>query len=378
MYLDRVPRLIAYHDTWMSIDPIHGCPYHCAYCVLRYGDKTGERPQVIASPEETLRQLVQHPFFRPGITPLAIGNETDMLHPRNHAYLIDLLRTFQAAGITNSISLITKTPLKDETLQEIRELDRLRILFYLSYSGLGQPFEPGFRDEDFRANFSKVKQFGFPIVHYWRPLLPENTTPAAITRMLEFVSAVADASIIIGLKLHPELSEIINRSGVIHIPDAYLNQYGEWLEASVIDDIFAAATQICPDYPIYRHGSCALARVLSRANHTATIYQPEVCLPSHCPSAQREICTSGRSVPGDDQVEALLQSIGREAPFHYAAECLVIDEKFTQEEFIYLLHRLNYPVKVQQIEYQNIYRGSIFADQQGANHLVYVNHVREA
>lgn len=373
MYLDRVPRLISYHDTWMSIDPIHGCPYQCAYCVLRYGDKTGVRPQVIASPEETLKQLTQHPFFRPGITPLAIGNETDILHPLNKDYLIDLLGIFQAGGITNPISLITKTPLQNETLENIRKLDRLRIVFYLSYSGLGNHHEPGFRDENFRENFIRVKQWGFPIVHYWRPLLPENTTSDAIIRMLEFVSTVADASVVIGLKLHPELSKIINGSGGIRIPQDYLDKYGEWLEASAIDEIFATANRICPDYPIYRHGSCALARVLSKPNHTATIYQKDICLPSHCPMTQRNVCTSHRTVPNKDQVTLLLQSIGRNPPFQYSEDCIAIDDTFTQEEFIYLLHVLNYPVKVQQIEYQNIYRGSIFSSQPETNNLMYAN-----
>lgn len=367
MYLDRVPRLISYHDTWMSIDPIHGCPYQCHYCVLRYGDKTGVRPQVIAPPEETLKQLTEHPFFRSGITPLAIGNETDMLHPLNCDYLVELLATFQSAGITNSISLITKTPLKEEVLEKIQKLDRLKVLFYLSYSGLGKKFEPGFRDENFRANFIKVKQFGFPIIHYWRPLLPENTTKDAILRMLEFVSAVADASIICGLKLHPALNKIIQGSGVIRIPDNRLDKFGEWLETSALDEILSLAGSFCPDYPIYRHGSCALAYVLSHPNYTATIYQRDICLPSHCPTLQRGICASAQSIPQREAVENLLQSIGKDSSISYLEDCIAIDDDFTQEEFIYALHVLNYPIKVQKLNYQNIYRGSIFAHRSRTN-----------
>jgi DNA repair photolyase len=368
MYLDRIPRLISYHDTWMSIDPIHGCPYHCKYCVLRYGDKTGVRPQVIASPEETLKQLLGHPFFRSGITPLAIGNETDMLHPLNSAYLIELLSILQSEGITNSISLITKTPLHDGVLDKIRKFESLKILFYLSYSGLGKNLEPGFSDENFRTNFLRVKQHGFPIIHYWRPLLPENTTTEAIHTMLEFVSGIADASIICGLKLHPELSKIINTSRSIHIPDYYMDKHGEWLETAVLDGILAMAKQVCPDYPIYRHGSCALAYVLSRPNHTATIYQKEICLPSRCPARQRGICSSSQHVPHSDRVIALLRSMGRNSHFHYAVDSITIEDDFTQEEFIYMLHVLNYPIKVKQVDYQNIYRGSIFGDQPGLNH----------
>jgi len=369
MYLDRVPRLISYHDTWMSIDPIHGCPYHCAYCVLRYGDKVGVRPQVIASPEETLKQLTQHPFFRPGKTPLAIGTETDMFHPFNRDYLINLLSMFQTGGITNPISLITKAPIQNETLEKIHELDHLRVILYLSYSGLGNTYEPGFRDEDFRANFSKVKHWGFPIIHYWRPLLPENTTPDAIVHMLEFVSSISNASAITGLKLHPELNKILSAGKIIPIPEQYKQRTGEWLDDSVLDRIHATAKKICPNYPIYRHGSCSLAYVLAQPNHTATVYQTDICLPSQCPAAQRKICMNQRNIPKRQTVQSALRSIGRDSTFNYEEGAIFIDNRFTQEEFIYLLHSLIYPLKVRQIEYQNIYRGTIFADQPGADNI---------
>jgi hypothetical protein len=240
-------------------------------------------------------------------------------------------------------------------------------MFYLSYSGLGNDFEPGFRDQDFRENFTKVKHLGFPIVHYWRPLLPENTTQDAIFRMLQFVSTVANASIIIGLKLHPALSKILNNPGGIDIPENYLDKYGEWLEISAMDTIFATARKVCPDYPIYRHGSCALACVLSRPNYTATTYQKEICLPSHCPTTQREICYGNQSIPKSDEVGALLRLMKKNSSFEYAKDCITISGRFTQEEFIYMLHVLNYPIQVERLDYQNIYRGSIFARQQGLN-----------
>src|SRR5205823_6091167 len=97
------------------------------------------------------------------------------------------------AGVSNPVILITKAPLSDVTLMRVRAVSGLRIVLFLSYSGLGRRFEPNFTDEQLRDNFRVARRHSFPVVHYWRPLLPENTTLPAIQRMLSFVSSAADA-----------------------------------------------------------------------------------------------------------------------------------------------------------------------------------------
>ena len=106
MFADRTYRLISYHDTWISLDPIQGCPYECVYCVLRHAGNTGiKKPRQVVSPKETVERLLRYPFFVKGSTYLAIGNETDMLHPRNCDYLILLLSEMSIAGIDKPNSL---------------------------------------------------------------------------------------------------------------------------------------------------------------------------------------------------------------------------------------------------------------------------------
>jgi len=138
MFLDRQHRLLSYHDTWLSLDPIRGCPYRCSYCVLRHAGATGTSPIQSASPQKCVQELVKHPFFVPTQTPLAIGNETDMLHPRNCDYLLNLLAEIKAVGVNNSISLITKAPLSKETLDSIRRISGNQIRFFRKVS----PFLP--------------------------------------------------------------------------------------------------------------------------------------------------------------------------------------------------------------------------------------------
>ena len=260
MLLDLQKRLFAYYDTWMSVDPIQGCPYSCAYCVLRYSGTTGTVPVQLLPPKECVNRLLVEKFYVPGFTPLAVGNETDMLHSKNVDYLVSLLSEMQCAKITNPIILITKAPLSDKVMRRIRSVDQLKVVFFLSYSGLGPRFEPGFSDEQLRRNFVLVRSHGFPLIHYWRPLLPENTTDEAIREMLLFASANADASVFIGLKLHPELSRVITADGIVTLPERLQHEKGEWLQPEMVSKIYREARKVCPDFPLYRHASCALSQ----------------------------------------------------------------------------------------------------------------------
>jgi len=367
MYADRVPRIISYHDTWISVDPVHGCPYQCAYCVLRHSNNTGVHPKMLVSPDECVCQLLNYPYFVLGRTPLAIGNETDMFHPLNREYLIELLLVLQSANVKNPISLITKAPLDDEFLGRIRAIKGLTIVFFLSYSGLGPAFEPTFTDRQFRENFRHVKAHGFPLLHYWRPLVPSNTSTAQIRDMLAFISTVAGASVITGLKLHPELSAVLAQGSCISIPNHLMNAHGEWLEPGVVENIYLEANRLCPDYPLYRHTSCALAHAIAHPSHTATVFRKDICPSSHCPTTQRVICESGRVIPSETSIAAALSRLGRGPSFKRLSDRIVINDVVNQEEFSYLLHTLNYPLEVKAIQFYNLYRGDIHRNQRETN-----------
>ena len=364
MFEDRIHRLISYHDTWISLDPVLGCPYSCVYCVLRHSEHTGiTNPQQKFSPRECVEHLLRYPFFAIGKTHIAIGNETDMLHPRNRKYLLELLKEMSIYKINNPIILITKAPLSDNILSRIRTIKGINPIFFLSYSGLGQSHEPNFTDRQFRRNFSLVKQNEFPLVHYWRPLLPKNSSIEAVKEMLSFVSQIADASVFIGLKIHPELTRVITKEGVISVPQELVKQTGEWLSPEVIHRIYNEAKDICPEYPLYRHTSCALAYVLRRPNHTGTIYRKDICLPSHCPGSQRQVCKEAFQIPNKKEIARILSVLNREISFERYSNKILIKGDVNQEEFAFLLHNLNCPIEVNKIKMQNLYHGDIYKGQ---------------
>jgi DNA repair photolyase len=366
MFADRKYRPLTYHDTWMSLDPIRGCPFSCGYCVLRHSGSVGTRPIREVEPDECVRQLLGHPFFVPGFTPIAIGNETDMFHDLNVDYLVRLLADIRMAGIDNPIVLITKARLTDQKLAAVRQVGEQRVILFLSYSGLtgiGRHFEPNFTDDQLRENFLAARRSGFRVVHFWRPLLPENTTDDAIRQMLTFVPGLAEASVFVGLKLHPELTERVVSDGRIDVPVELRYKYGEWLEPEVVARIYEHAASLCPDHPLYRHSSCALAKVLSRPNHTATVFREDICPPSHCPAAQRKVCEGSRVVPDVEAIQTALRALNRPIRFERHPGRVVIHDQVSQEEFAYLLHNLNCPLEVQRVMMLNLYHGNIFSNQ---------------
>jgi len=241
--------------------------------------------------------------------------------------------------------------------------DEPQIIFFLSYSGLGPDYEPNFTDEQLRANFALVKAAGFPLVHYWRPLLPKNTTSEAIWKMLSFVSVIADATVFTGLKLHPELTEAINRGKVIRIPVSMRDQAGEWLMEETVIHIYREASRICPTYKLYRHTSCALACIRHQPNHTATVFRGDICPSSHCPDEQRGVCRNACRIPTLEEISAALRVLGKNVRFVRTPECVVIKTRVSQEQYAFLLHQLKCPLKFDGVHMQNIYHGDIFKGQ---------------
>ena len=174
-----------------------------------------------------------------------------MFHSLNQDYLLQLLAEIRDSEIKNPLILVTKGPLTEQVLERIRGIGELKLLFFLSYSGLPRHFEPNFARETLQRNFELTKTYGFSTIHYWRPLLPDNTTPQAIREMLSFSSSNADSVVFTGLKLHPKLTRSIMQGTAMSIPAELHDKTGEWLSHEVVDSIYHVAGEICPGFSIY-------------------------------------------------------------------------------------------------------------------------------
>ncbi|MDT3442926.1 hypothetical protein QOZ89_25525 [Pseudofrankia sp. BMG5.37] len=75
--------IVGYRKSGLSLNHIIGCPLDCGYCVRHFwGNFEAKTPQLLCSTDEAIEQLVGHPAFRPGVTPLQLFNKaTDPFLP---------------------------------------------------------------------------------------------------------------------------------------------------------------------------------------------------------------------------------------------------------------------------------------------------------
>ena len=64
MNTNRAVPLIAQHVSWLSMDPLLGCPAQCSYCYLHPLGLTKSKPHEYIPPEQAYRSLLNHPHFK--------------------------------------------------------------------------------------------------------------------------------------------------------------------------------------------------------------------------------------------------------------------------------------------------------------------------
>jgi hypothetical protein len=120
----------------------------------------------------------------------------------SRTYLAGLLEALVAASVPNTIVLITKCRIPDGTIETIKAARAagLRVLVYLSYSGLDSAIEVGIRHEQLVANFPALTAAGIPVVHYWRPAFPASATKETMTRVVDLAAGIREAHEELGLR----------------------------------------------------------------------------------------------------------------------------------------------------------------------------------
>ncbi len=312
-------KIIDLHYSWLVINSIIGCPQGCKYCFL-----FNKLPEIktYATPEESVEQLLNFKYYDNNI-PLCLFPNTDIfLNDSNISYLINLLDVLDQTGITNDITLITKCEIPKDVLEKIKEfqLKGHNIVIYLSYSGLDQTVEPNINKNDLLINFKNLNEYEIPVIHYYRPFLPQNSKPEQISKLLKNIENYSDVCAINGLM----------------IDSSRLEYYDFWKELQGVDKKeLSHVSSVWPedawnffqnDYQgsqnIYFANSCALNSVLRKP--CTLYYGMDECLQSKtCDSVQRERC----------------QRAFERLDFNFILEKLqFLLKQFHLEEFQYIVH----------------------------------------
>lgn len=303
--------VIQMHDTWLAINSIVGCTNGCKYCFLQGSNDNVSKPKYLVSADEAVEQLLNYKYYCSDIPVCLLSNTDPFLNEKNILYLKKLLTNLALNKVNNPIIIITKCFIPDEFISYVSELcnEGLNIVFYLSYSGLSKKYEPAIKVEDLKSNFKRLYDVNIPIIHYYRPFLPENSSKEKIEEVLSFVKQYTDISVISGLKLK----------------DSYVDKIVYWQIVKENQRKCLKAADIWPeesynyffkDYKdshyVFKINSCALTQVLKKPN--PIFYGTEDCLNyNHCSEEQRKRCAALKKGNGtiEEDLINLLKQIGK-------------------------------------------------------------------
>lgn len=316
---DEIP-LISEHDSWISLDPVVGCPASCAYCFVAKHNLIGTKPRVRATPAQAVDALTDYLARDATLRDVGcggprlacMGNFTDMFMGANRDYALEYARLHHAHFPEVPLVFITKAMLESDTIAALDEIGHV-ILFFISQSffrwyrrnsgverGIASP-EASARNWRLLAGTAHLKP-----LHYWRPLTWQNVPDSnAARRQLEFVrDAGALASVAVGLKHGDFLrSRFANPDHPLHAAlsgqsDAATPIF-ETFPPDLRELVLSEARHV--GHPTYLHTSCAASLALAEAEYLQTWRAPlrqMRCEPACCPASQRQRCDAASAGAG--------------------------------------------------------------------------------
>jgi len=323
---------VAEHDTWISVDPVLGCPAACDYCYLgRRGLRTS-RPLARISAAEMIVDLAEYLGERTDATPVAIGNYTDMaMTPANREYLVEFSERFAVAFPDRPLVVITKSP-RIRDVADSLAATRHPILVFVSYSfsqHSGTPLESG-PVADLDGALSSIAELArhrnLHPVHYWRPFLAKLNPIAELPgRVGLLADAGATSSVVVGFKSSQIGTQWWSPTTIGLLTEADSAGTGdERLPIELWRAVRDAAGSRC--YAVYRNASCAIANVRRAPDALRTFEGRESaqhCRSANCPAEQRSVCAelAARPVTSKAVVAALsLLPCSGSKPADYSVE----------------------------------------------------------
>lgn len=328
------------HESWLALNPRQGCPKGCSYCFLKDRGLTRVRPVELAGVDESVEQLLASPYYHPDAA-VALYTCTDALAtPPNRRQLTRLLDALAAAHVPNPLVLITKCHIPDDVIACITR-DRAcgqRVIVYLSYSGLGPDIEQGINHQALRDNFPRLHAAGIPIVHYWRPALPQNSSPETIDNVLGLATRYADCSLSIGLKVPPGSRRQMEELWPALTDPALDPETADSIWPSADWEALRNIPSQYADHPIYQTNSCALAHVLGQPDRFRVLDTLTCLNINHCPTAQRTLCTTAAHSTPPVTEEAITRHLAKlghvDAPYRWdpSTRTLTIDAAVSRRD----------------------------------------------
>ena len=355
-------------QTWIAdTRGMVGCPLNCKYCFLQLDGKTPIRPHEDIPLEQMISELKNVETYHPNM-PVNFGSETDVFSTRHNInYYYDLLRRYGETDFPNTIIFISKCSIPDKILDVATEIKQ-PVLFYISYSGLGgTKIEPNVRVNDIRDNFVRLKARNLPVIHYWRPFLPQNSNKETFDEILDHVTKYATCSVINGLRLNDGIRANIAKFWPELIEQDYdFSKTGEFWPQGVRGFLAKYLQQKHPDYPAFFGNTPCSVAYAQEKNDIQGLYNGRMCRESQCPETQRGKCAQNYHRPTEKELRRAIDEMGiKPSVTIFDKDMIVIKEKVEAGKLAYLRTALGFPVVSKTITYQAGYNWAKVREDEG-------------
>lgn len=301
--------LIERHSTWLAVNPIQGCPNDCRYCFMKKNNMTKVKPYVIKEYDKVIEEITRNKYYTCNI-PICYFSKTDIMATKSNIdYLLKFFELLYESEIYNPIVLVTKCFVSVEVINQLKKMQESgrTVVIYISYSGLDNTIEKGVNNKYAIDNFKNLYNAGIKIIHYFRPLIPQNSTEEIIDNIINNVCKYSKASVVTGLKVYKELASLYDfweELSNIENADEYECIWPQNIERKL------KKVALKYDYPIYQTNACALEYALGGYDKYG-ICNTEVCRSFNmCDKNMREICTTKNRYMTTGQIEEAFSDLG--------------------------------------------------------------------
>lgn len=326
--------------SWVFVNPSHGCPLKCSYCIEQKDNWFQDKVTHLYSPTQTIERMVKSPLIIKDKSPLTFYNFSDPFLPQNKKRLMPILEELNGSGWNNKIGLISKINPGRKYLSKLSKLENLKIGVFVSYANLN----PGLESISYESRvklMNESRDAGLKTINYARPLVKEWTNLDRIYELGRQIKGKVDAVSLSGLRLTPEIIESLKIRG-LPIPNvkSYTNKERD-------DNLFEKATQILreeAEVPVFWHTSCAMSYVHNEPDYNSHDIREKIKKDScefPCVKSQREICNSRKGNSSNKELEEIIERMGKNVSMERSGEVITLSgPTLTREDVSFARHVL--------------------------------------
>ena len=254
----------------LSLDFGFGCSMGCIYC-YRIEDHREmyshlNKLKFRFDTNESIKRLLNHPWFTPHITPLGICmSTTEAFLPEVWPITIKLLMSLDELKLTNRVTIITKGTLSEEQIKQLEELEYIDLDICVCYAGLPKIIEPSSNTKRIEFLERLVKGERINAIGYLRPIIEGYNTSYEILKEVLMLYKKSGVKTITygGLRFSDE--HVINfQNANIPLPNCVFEKNKKFMSEDTETLIYRAFYEVFgyeSECYLFRHSSCARVNV---------------------------------------------------------------------------------------------------------------------